>query len=333
MKKRCSWGWRPVVALVPIVLLPALGMLPSTALGYSSPRSFALEATVGGGGGRYFTGAPNDAYDCSVCHVAAGNEAAISVRGLSDPIEAGSEYEVEISWKTDLKGFSLNAEVFDVRGHRAGVFGVIDSEAVDSADLCVMGTRATMLADTAEGRTIVQTDDCGAMRARFLWTAPEVGEPPAYRFQVAGIATNRDAGPFGDQPAFLSVELSRPDLGQKGCSMTNNSKTINGFGLGLGLLGMSLFRRRRSPWRRAVPKEGSVGQSPRFFTTLCVAIVVGLCVSACAPIPPATRGRLAQPDMRVGGASRLMAGPEHALEYREGAVGGRGAGGGGCGCG
>ncbi|MCP3691824.1 MAG: DUF4266 domain-containing protein [Planctomycetaceae bacterium] len=54
---------------------------------------------------------------------------------------------------------------------------------------------------------------------------------------------------------------------------------------------------------------------------------------ACAPIAPAKRGRLAQPDMATDAGSTLMPGPDHALEYREGAAGGSGAGGGGCGCG
>ena len=54
--------------------------------------------------------------------------------------------------------------------------------------------------------------------------------------------------------------------------------------------------------------------------------------SGCARVQPHERGRLAKPDMQLAPDPDLAAGSEHALEYREGAVGGLGGGGGGCGC-
>jgi hypothetical protein len=55
-------------------------------------------------------------------------------------------------------------------------------------------------------------------------------------------------------------------------------------------------------------------------------------LGGCARVQPYQRGRLAQPDMQLTPDPDLDAGPEHALEYREGSAGGIGGGGGGCGC-
>jgi hypothetical protein len=57
-----------------------------------------------------------------------------------------------------------------------------------------------------------------------------------------------------------------------------------------------------------------------------------LLLGGCTRVEPYQRGRLAQPDMRLTPDPDLDAGPEHALEYREGSAGGLGGGGGGCGC-
>ncbi len=55
-------------------------------------------------------------------------------------------------------------------------------------------------------------------------------------------------------------------------------------------------------------------------------------LAACAPIQPYQRGRLARPDMQLDGNADLLAGQEHATDYREGSAGGFGGSGGGCGC-
>ncbi|MCB9749177.1 MAG: DUF4266 domain-containing protein [Myxococcales bacterium] len=61
-------------------------------------------------------------------------------------------------------------------------------------------------------------------------------------------------------------------------------------------------------------------------------VTASVALTGCARVKPHERGRLAQPDMAQTGAGELEAGPEHALEYREGSAGGYGGGGGGCGC-
>lgn len=61
-------------------------------------------------------------------------------------------------------------------------------------------------------------------------------------------------------------------------------------------------------------------------------LVVGLGVSGCVTVSPYERGRLAQPDMALDRPAELVAGQDHADEYREASVGGWGGAGGGCGC-
>lgn len=55
-------------------------------------------------------------------------------------------------------------------------------------------------------------------------------------------------------------------------------------------------------------------------------------VSACAPVRPEQRAILADKIMQFGADARAQAALEHALENREGSLGGGSVQGGGCGC-
>ncbi len=57
-----------------------------------------------------------------------------------------------------------------------------------------------------------------------------------------------------------------------------------------------------------------------------------LALSACAPVQPWERGRLAQPQMALDGDFLLSAMDGHIYSSKEAASGGAGAAGGGCGC-
>jgi hypothetical protein len=64
-----------------------------------------------------------------------------------------------------------------------------------------------------------------------------------------------------------------------------------------------------------------------------VAFVLALgALAACAPVRPEQRAILADRIMRFGGDARARAALEHALENREGSIGGGAVQGGGCGC-
>jgi hypothetical protein len=54
--------------------------------------------------------------------------------------------------------------------------------------------------------------------------------------------------------------------------------------------------------------------------------------SACAPVRPEQRAILADRIMQFGASARARSALEHALENREGSVGGGSVEGGGCGC-
>jgi hypothetical protein len=55
-------------------------------------------------------------------------------------------------------------------------------------------------------------------------------------------------------------------------------------------------------------------------------------LSGCATVAPQQRAILADPTMQFAGEAKHDAGLRHAIENREGAMGGTGVSGGGCGC-
>jgi hypothetical protein len=78
-------------------------------------------------------------------------------------------------------------------------------------------------------------------------------------------------------------------------------------------------QRRRAAERRAIP----------FWLPALLALLCGL---GCAPVRPEQRAILADKIMRFGADARARAALEHALENREGSIGGGTVQGGGCGC-
>lgn len=79
-------------------------------------------------------------------------------------------------------------------------------------------------------------------------------------------------------------------------------------------------QRRRAAERRAIPG---------FWLPALFALISGL---GCAPVRPEQRAILADKIMRFGADARARAALEHALENREGSIGGGTVQGGGCGC-
>jgi hypothetical protein len=81
-------------------------------------------------------------------------------------------------------------------------------------------------------------------------------------------------------------------------------------------------------------KEGSVCTSDRRarFALVVMVVMVAWAASGCATVRPSARAALADPIMQFEGDAKQAAAMRHALENREGAMGGSGVGGGGCGC-
>jgi hypothetical protein len=69
--------------------------------------------------------------------------------------------------------------------------------------------------------------------------------------------------------------------------------------------------------------------TPRFALGALLAVLLGL---GCAPVRPEQRAILADKIMRFGADARARSALEHALENREGSIGGGSVQGGGCGC-
>ena len=65
---------------------------------------------------------------------------------------------------------------------------------------------------------------------------------------------------------------------------------------------------------------------------LRLGLLAFVALGACAPVRPEQRAILADKIMRFGGDARARAALEHALENREGSIGGGAVQGGGCGC-
>ena len=83
--------------------------------------------------------------------------------------------------------------------------------------------------------------------------------------------------------------------------------------------------------RRHGVRLGTLGmpRSPRLRVSLCV---LSFFLAGCATVAPQQRAILADPTMQFDGDAKHDAALRHALENREGSMGGTGVSGGGCGC-
>jgi hypothetical protein len=68
------------------------------------------------------------------------------------------------------------------------------------------------------------------------------------------------------------------------------------------------------------------------FPLVVAALLAALLTSACAPVQPWERGRLAQPTMSLDEDPMLTSISEHIYNSKEASSGGAGPAGGGCGC-
>jgi hypothetical protein len=64
----------------------------------------------------------------------------------------------------------------------------------------------------------------------------------------------------------------------------------------------------------------------------CAAIAIAALATGCATVAPTQRAILADPAMQFDGEAKHDAALRHAMDNREGSMGGSGVSGGGCGC-
>ncbi len=87
-----------VGAAVVLSLAIVCGISVGRAHAFPGIGTFETPATMGGGGGKYFTGVPSDGYTCIVCHHDA-TPATFSVTGLPDNgFDPGRSYELTVQW-------------------------------------------------------------------------------------------------------------------------------------------------------------------------------------------------------------------------------------------
>ncbi len=93
--------------------------------------------------------------------------------------------------------------------------------------------------------------------------------------------------------------------------------------------GRMIARGQNQPAREGAASSGLRRVVRAVVPGLLLGLLLGL---GCAPVRPEQRAILADKIMRFGGDARARAALEHALENREGSIGGGTVQGGGCGC-
>jgi hypothetical protein len=167
---------------------------------FSDPGNFALPPQQAGGGGRFFTGSPVDGYTCKACH-AGGEEPQLLVTGLPpEGYVPGHAYEIVVAWPIYVDKFSAAVELSDMHGRPAGSLRLPPLNEMQAPEFCEPASDqvpAASLNDAGNGRQVITIPDCGAMRLRFLWTAPP-GDVGQVWFAGSAVASNGKGDTQGD---------------------------------------------------------------------------------------------------------------------------------------
>jgi hypothetical protein len=242
-----------------LALLCLMALPTRSAQAFSDPFSFNLTPIVAGGGGRFFTGAPGDAYTCKSCH-SGGPSPKASVLGLPlSGYRPSSRYEISIRWPAELTKISLAVELTDDQGKAAGSLLLPPEDEVQPDELCEPVEEevvAAQLNDLVPGRQIINVPDCGSKRVRFLWTAPasDVG-----RVWFAGsmVLSDGESDPFHDGVTDFGRIIGSPAVASETsgeCSVARLGARGSSLGLGvflaLAVLCVRIRTKRSAPSRR-----------------------------------------------------------------------------------
>ncbi|MEY4583381.1 MAG: hypothetical protein RL701_8084 [Pseudomonadota bacterium] len=253
-------------------------LLHAKAAAYSEPEYFAYPGAAAGGAGRYFTGSPADPYTCASCHTQ-GEAPIIKVLGLpTSGYSASTRYEITVDWSDYLPladservaQVSAAMEITDMTGRRAGTLRLGAGNEVDDAELCelvplpaarVITIPPDMQPEGArycsagaerlpvDCRQVVHVSECGAQRARFLWTAPSWDVGPLW-FAGSVVAANGDEDTTGDGVTDIgravASQSADPELtARAGCSAAPMAPAAASGGLGSLLLAFCALTWRR----------------------------------------------------------------------------------------
>ncbi|MBL8622983.1 MAG: hypothetical protein JNK64_16825 [Myxococcales bacterium] len=222
------------------VALALLVAAPTAAHAYSEISRFGEPAVDGGGGGRYFTGAPTDGYSCHVCHddVAAPP---VTVTGMPDHIDPGATYDLTLSWPDDGRKYSLALELVDADGTPPAT--ALPALADQPPEMRCAGNRTGASAAqlvTVGARRIVYVEPCGAFQVTVSFTPPSDED----LFIGAGVvAADGFETSDGDGSYELRRKLTSTVTSTTGCAV--NGQSGSGVGLALAIGTLLLFRKRR----------------------------------------------------------------------------------------
>ncbi|MBV1860275.1 MAG: hypothetical protein KUG77_17810 [Nannocystaceae bacterium] len=228
----------------PSTLLAALLLGAVAAMGFSTPAAYPQPVSVGGGGGRFFTGAHHDAIGCDSCHEPEGGLNLV-FDGLPERYAPGSTYTIVARWPDTQRAVSIVGEWVDTNGDPVGEVVLPPRDAIDTQDLCASGSIAASLFETDDGRQIVGMPACGASQLRLQWTAPP--EPTgAVSFHVGAVASDDSDDPSGDLVGQHHVRVDGDAQTSAGCQAGGDRSWPGGL-LVLLMLFRPIIRRVRRP--------------------------------------------------------------------------------------
>ncbi len=179
-------------------------LTPAGALAFSSSGPFASEATVGGSGGRWFTGSVQDGFTCQVCHQG-GEEPQLNFQGFPDGglYFPGEAYNFVVTWPEEENRVGGALEFTDLAGKAVGELSLPPTEDLEASERCDVSVDASIATAVSlrpleeDEREVLHLARCGTTQLRFTWTAPAEGLGPI-EFSSSFVLGNGSGDPTGD---------------------------------------------------------------------------------------------------------------------------------------
>lgn len=211
---------------------------------FSDPTYFGKAPKEGGSSGRWFTGAPTDGYDCSVCHTGSKGEDLV-VTGLpKNGYITDQDYQIRIAWPvTAARTHNLYRQDPPPPAlPRAQLVAEFASEIVSQTESTSGSILQATLASLTDPETcaskqkrfgyslyrqphnkdpelvsacstenltrcLIAVKGCGSEEVRINWTAPSKNEGPIW-FSVGFVATDAaSSSPDGDQVSVVTIPI------------------------------------------------------------------------------------------------------------------------------
>lgn len=210
-------------------------------MGFSTPAAYPRPVSEGGGGGRFFTGAHNDAIGCASCHEPAGTFD-VEVDGMPAVYSPGTTLTVVATWPRTDRTVSVVAEWVDADGEPVGDVRLAPPEVVEEADRCASGSVAASRYETEDGRQIIGMPACGATRLRMQWTGPDTLDT-AVSLHLGAVASDDSDDPWDDWVQQRAVPMDT--AGARAPSGCTSAPQAPGSSAWLLLAVLCTIRRRR----------------------------------------------------------------------------------------